>query len=91
MSNSKQNVVKAQAALKISKLTLSNILGGIDLTNEIIENLEEDNIKATIYDSKTLENRSEIQALKMNIEAIKQQKKSIKSTYYPKVDAAAVQ
>jgi len=88
MSNSKQNVVKAQAALKISKLTLSNILGGIDLTNEIIENLEEDNIKATIYDSKTLENRSEIQALKMNIEAIKQQKKSIKSTYYPKVDAA---
>ncbi|MGB1226624.1 MAG: TolC family protein [Poseidonibacter sp.] len=89
MSSAKQNVVKAQGALKIAKYTLSNILGGKDLSNEKIEPLEDNSLKPKRYDVKNLQNRSEIQALKMNIEALKQQKKSIKSTYYPKLDASA--
>lgn len=88
MSSAKQNVVKAQGVLKISKYTLSNILGGKDLKNEKIQALEENSLKIKEYDIKNLENRSEVQALKMSMQALKQQKKSIKSTYYPKVDAA---
>jgi outer membrane protein TolC len=88
MSSAKQNAVKAKSNLKIAKYTLSNILGGKDLKNEKIEKLRDDNLKLSEYDVKNLENRSEIQALKMNIESLKYQKKSIKSTYYPKVDAA---
>lgn len=88
MSSAKQNVVKAQGVLKISKYTLSNILGGKDLKNEKIQALEENSLKIKEYDIKKLENRSEVQALKMSMQALKQQKKSIKSTYYPKVDAA---
>lgn len=88
MSTAKQNVVKAKASLKIAKFTLSNILGGKDLSNEKIESLEEDSLIISDYDVKNLENRSEIQALKMNMESIKEQKISIKSSYYPKVDAS---
>ena len=41
MSNAKQNVVKAKGDLRVAKYNLSNILGGVDLTNEYIENLDE--------------------------------------------------
>jgi len=88
MSSAKQNVVKAKSDLKIAKFKLSNILGGKDLSRENIEKLEDTNLKVSKYDVKSLENRSEVQALKMNIESLKHQKKSIKSTFYPKIDAS---
>ena len=88
MSSAKQNVVKAKSDLKIAKYTLSNILGGKDLSGENIEKLKDNNLRVSKYDIVNLKNRSEIQALKMNIESLKHQKKSIKSSYYPKVDAS---
>ena len=88
MSSAKQNVAKAKGDLKTAKNTLSNILGGKDLSSESIEKLSNTRLKTSDYDMKLLDNRSEIQALNMNLEAIKQQKKSIKSSFYPKVDAS---
>ncbi len=88
MSSAKQNVVKAQGDLKVARFQLSNILGGIDLEKETIEKLNEQTLQSSVYDEKLLENRSEIQALQMNLESIKQLEKSAKSGYYPKVDAS---
>jgi outer membrane protein len=88
MSSAKQNVVKAEGDLKISKYELSNILGGIDLQNEVIENLDESTLKISSYNEKLLEKRSEIQALIMNLNSIQEQKKVVNSNYYPKVDAS---
>ncbi|MDD2887412.1 MAG: TolC family protein [Aliarcobacter sp.] len=88
MSSAKQNVVKAQGDLKVAKFQLSNILGGMNLEKETIEKLNEQAIQSSVYDEKLLENRSEIQALQMNLESIKQLEKSAKSGYYPKVDAS---
>ena len=91
MSSAKQNVVKAQGDLKVAKFQLSNILGGMNLENESIEKLNEQTLKSFVYDESLLENRSEIQALKMNLESIKELEKSAKSEYYPKVDASISQ
>lgn len=88
MSGAKQNVVKAKGDVRIAKYNLSNILGGKDLSNENIEKLDEKKLLIKKYDKELLKNRSEIQALKMNIESIKEQKKSSKSGYYPKVNAS---
>ncbi len=88
MSSAKQNVVKAQGDLKVARFQLSNILGGRNLENENIEKLNEQNSQSLVYDEKLLENRSEIQALQMNLESIKELEKSSKSGYYPKIDAS---
>ena len=88
MSSAKQNVVKAQGDLKVAIFQLSNILGGKNLEKENIEKLAEQNSQNLIYDEKSLENRSEIQALQMNLNSIKELEKSAKSGYYPKVDAS---
>ena len=88
MSSAKQNVVKAQGDLKVAKFQLSNILGGINLENETIEKLNEQTLQGSVYDESLLENRSEIQALKMNLQSIKELEKSAKAGYYPKVDAS---
>ena len=91
MSSAKQNVVKAQGDLKVAKFQLSNILGGMNLDKEPIEKLNEQTLQSSVYDESLLENRSEIQALKMNLESIKELEKSAKSGYYPKVDASVSQ
>lgn len=88
MSSAKQNVVKAQGDLKIAKYKLSNILGGMDLEKEMIENLDEKSLQVTSFDEKLLENRSEIQALNMNLKSIKELEKSADGSFYPKVDAS---
>lgn len=88
MSSAKQNVVKAQGDLKVAKFQLSNILGGINLENEVIEKLNEQTLQPLNYDESLLENRSEIQALKMNLQSIKELEKSTKAGYYPKVDTS---
>ena len=88
MSSAKQNVVKAQGDLKVAIFQLSNILGGKNLEKENIEKLADQNSQSLVYDEKLLENRSEIQALKMNLESIKELEKAAKAGYYPKVDAS---
>ena len=45
MSSAKQNVVKAQGDLKVSKYKLSNILGGLNLESQNIENLDEKSLQ----------------------------------------------
>jgi len=88
MSSAKQNAVKAQGDLRVAKFQLSNILGGMNLDNETIEKLNDRHLQALSYDENLLENRSEIQALKMNLHSIKELEKSAKSGYYPKIDAS---
>lgn len=88
MSSAKQNVVKAQGDLKVAIYQLSNILGGVNLNNEVIQKIDEQALKSSIYDEKSLENRSEIQALQMNLESLKELEKSVTSGYYPKVDSS---
>lgn len=88
MSSAKQNVVKAQGDLKVAIYQLSNILGGVNLNNEVIQKIDEQALKSSIYDEKSLENRSEIQALQMNLESIKELEKSVTSGYYPKIDSS---
>ena len=88
MSNAKQNVIKAQGDLKVAKFQLSNILGGLNLDNESIEKLNEQNTEVSNDSYDLLDNRSEIQALKMNLNSIRELEKSAKAGYYPKIDAS---
>ena len=88
MSNAKQNLVRAKANTNIAKLELSNILGGMDLSSDSIENLKEISISKSIANKNLLEKRSELQALKMNIESLKKQKSANDSSYYPKIDTS---
>ncbi len=88
MSNAKQNLTKIKADKTLALLSLSNILGGKNLEKENIEALEKSSLNFKQYDIKDLENRSEIQALKMKIKALRKDKKAINSGYYPKVDVA---
>ena len=87
MSSAKQNVVKAQGDLKVALFQLSNILGGMDLSKEKIEDLDEKSLQSFTYNEELLENRSEIQALLLNLKSIKELEKSTNSGYYPKIDA----
>ncbi|GGD33514.1 outer membrane channel protein TolC [Malaciobacter pacificus] len=89
MSSAKQNVVQAKGDLKVVKYQLSNVLGGIDLTNENIENLDEKTLSIKDYDKSKLSQRSEIQALEMALKSFNQQIKATKSSYYPTVDISA--
>lgn len=88
MSNAKQNVVKAKSDVKISKIKLSNIIGGIDLSNENFEKLKDTNLNLLIDDLTKLEDRSEIKALKMNIESLKKQQTATKGSYLPTLNAS---
>lgn len=83
-----QNVINAKKDLKIAKLNLSNILGGTDLSNENIEDLKQIDFEDKKYDKKALEKRSEIQALKMNIESYKSLEKAQKGSFLPVIDAS---
>lgn len=89
MSNAKQNVVQAKGNLKVAKYQLSNILGGLDLSSENIEDLDEKSLEVKEYDEKELGNRSEIKALQMALKSYKQQEKASKSSYYPSVNVSA--
>lgn len=88
MSSAKQNVVRAKADVKIAKLELSNILGGMDLKGETIEPLHEKNLNIKTYNENILDQRSEIQALKMSLESVRNQQKATKGSFYPKLDAS---
>ena len=88
MLNAKQSVIQAKGDLNISLYTLSNILGGYDLTNEKIEELNINQNKIFTYDVALLENRSEIKAYELNLKSTKEQYFGSRSTFMPKVDAS---
>jgi len=86
--DSKQNVVQAKSDLDISKYELSNILGGYDLSNENIEELNEIDLKSFDVQVSDLENRSEIKALELSLKSTKELSLGSKSSFYPKVDTS---
>ncbi|MGB5918025.1 TolC family protein [Arcobacter sp.] len=88
MLNAKQSVIQAKGDLNISLYSLSNILGGYDLTNEKIEELNINENKNFVYDVSLLENRSEIKAYELNLKSIKEQSFGSRNTFMPKVDAS---
>lgn len=87
MSTAKQNIASAKGTLNTTKYILSNYLGGKNLKNEVIEDIDEKALKINTYEIKELKNRSEIKALEMTLESIKKQKIVKKSSYYPKINA----
>ena len=84
----KQNVISAKKDLKVAKLNLSNIIGGMDLSNEPIEELKLIDFKNLTYDKNALENRSELQALKMTINSYKSLAQAQKGSFMPSVDTS---
>lgn len=85
MLDAKQNVVNAKSEVNIARYELSNILGGYDLKNIIIDELS-DHTLTSDFSEDNLENRSEIEALRMNVNSLKAQVSANKSGFYPKVD-----
>lgn len=85
--NAKQNVVESKANLKIAKYELSNILGGYDLSQENIKDLEELELEYKISKDINLETRSEIKALELSLKSIKELSFGSNSNFMPKVDA----
>lgn len=83
----KQINVQAKSALDISKKSLSNILGGLDLANEKIEPLKDTETIAN-FDKSFLEDRSEIKAIKENIKSANSMVTGSRSSYLPTVDAS---
>ncbi|WP_428026947.1 TolC family protein [Arcobacter sp.] len=88
MLNAKQSVIQANGDLNISLYSLSNILGGYDLTNEKFEELSANNDNNNSYDISQLENRSEIKASELTLKSIKEQSFGSKGAFMPKVDAS---
>ncbi len=88
MSNALQNLTNAKANVEISKLELSNILGGKDLSNETIEKLDESKLDNFKIENQTIENRSELKALNLNLEALNKNEVVLNSSFYPKVDGS---
>ncbi len=88
MLNAKQSVIQAKGNLNISSYTLSNILGGYDLTNEKLDELNFSTNQNFTYDVTLLENRSEIKASELSLKSIKEQSFGSKGAFMPKVDAS---
>ncbi|AXX91709.1 hypothetical protein CPU12_10790 [Malaciobacter molluscorum LMG 25693] len=88
MLRAKQSLTRASSDLKIAKFELSNILGGINLDNVEIDELNEKNISLKKYDKKFLDNRSEIKALKKTIQSLKSKLDSTKGTFLPSIDTS---
>ncbi|AXX86559.1 RND family efflux system, outer membrane channel protein, TolC family [Malaciobacter marinus] len=89
MLDAKQNLTRAISDLKIARYELSNILGGIDLQKQTIEELDDNiAIEKDSYKVEFLDNRSEIKALKMNIKSIDSKVDSTKGDFLPSIDAS---
>lgn len=88
MLDAKQNLTRAISDLKIARYELSNILGGIDLQNQTIKELDDKIITKNSYKIDYLDNRSEIKALKMSIKSIDSKVDSTKGEFLPSIDAS---
>lgn len=86
--DAKQNVTSAKKDLKVARLNLSNFLGGKDLNSESIQELSISELEVKPYTKDILENRSEINVLKMNIESMNSNISGEKGDYLPKLDAS---
>lgn len=85
---SKQLLLKSKSGQKIAKEQLLNTIGIVvneDLDE--VELIENENILDT-FDKLNLQNRSEIKALNAYRNSLLNKEKSLKGSYYPKVDAS---
>lgn len=84
MLQAKQNLQSAISDKKIAGLSLQNITGV-----KIEDQIEDLNFNDEVsLKNSSIENRSELKALQASLEALKNTKKSLRSSYMPKVDAA---
>lgn len=88
MLDAKQDVISAQKEYKVAKLTLSNLLGGKDLSDENIQELTMKELDIKTHTQDDLELRSEIETLKMNIESMNSQIGATKGDFYPQIDTS---
>lgn len=86
MATAKQNVVKAKGSIDIARNVLSNYLGGKEIFNDEIDELDESLFLKKDYKENELDSRSELIALKMVLSSIKEEGRAAKGAYYPKLD-----
>jgi outer membrane protein TolC len=86
--DAKQNVTEAKRDLKVAKYNLSNILGGYDLTQEAIDELSMKELDIKTHSLEDIQSRSELRALKMNVESLNAQSTAQKGTFLPSIDAS---
>lgn len=86
MLQEKQNLFRAKADSKIARYKLKNILGGKLALGEEIKDLSKSEIIENNYKVSQLDNRSEIQAIKMSIESLLNQKNANNGNYLPSAD-----
>ena len=87
MLQAKQNFQKSKSDQKIAKKQLKNILGGSLNENKTIEELTNNIIIMSNFDKTKLDNRSEIKALEQLVQNYVNVSKSLKGSFYPKIDA----
>ena len=87
MLQAKQNYQNSKSSLKISKLSLANVLGKEIKNDEVINPLNQVKISISNYELE-IENRSEVKALELLTSSYKSSAKGVKGSYYPKVDAS---
>lgn len=88
MLDAKQNVTVAKKDLKVALYTLSNILGGYELSHEKIVELSMKQLDVKAHTLMDIDNRSELQALKMNVESLNAQSTAQKGNFLPNVNAS---
>lgn len=86
MLQAEQNYQIAKGAQKIAKKELRNILSGHLNIDENIEELNKDRQTLIKFDERSLENRSEIKALKSKVQDYDSRVKAAKGTFLPTVD-----
>lgn len=86
-STAQQNVVRAKADVLIAKERLNNTLGLEQSHVDQIKPLS-NHFNETLYDKKALKNRSELQALKMQLKALYENRKANKNSVLPTIDTS---
>lgn len=86
MINAKQNLIQSKGNLDISKYELSSILGGFQINENALDDLNEQAISLNDFSEKMLENRSEYKASNLLVKSAKESSFGAKSAFMPKVD-----
>lgn len=85
--DAKQNVLIANKDLQLAKASLSNLLGGKEINS--IDDIESKELFVPEYSSQHINKRSEIQAIKSEIQSLESLINVQKSAFYPTIDLSA--
>ena len=86
--SAEQSLVSSKNQMKIAKDTLSNILGGYDLSKTTLYDLTDKNLDISFQKEIDFEKRSEVNALLLALKSAKLSKDASKANFMPKVDAS---